>query len=105
MDIKESEGKFQSAIIELAEYSGGKVYHVADSRSIRNGSSKGFPDILYAHRTRGIVFAELKNATRKPTAEQKEWLSVLGDAALARPAECYLWRPENWNDIERRLKG
>ena len=88
----------------MAEYAGWMGYHVENvSGNIRNDTAEGFPDWVYAHPKLGIVFAELKNATRKPTAKQRKWLSVLHDAALVRPAESVLWRPTNWNDIERRI--
>ena len=73
------------------------------TKHLRNSTAVGFPDLVLAHRQRGIVFAEVKNAARAATTEQEEWLSVLGEAALVRPPESYLWRPSNWEQIKRRL--
>ena len=103
---QESESELQQAILQLAEAHNWKAYHVVNvKRNIRNRSSIGFPDIVLAHATRGIIFAELKSKTGKVSADQEEWISVLHNAALVRPAESYLWRSDNWKEIERRIKG
>ena len=75
MHGKESEEEFQQAIITLAEYAGWRGYHVENvTKHLRNSTAVGFPDWVLAHRRKGIIFAELKDATRPPTEEQVEWL-------------------------------
>ena len=102
----EKEGKFQSAIIELAEYSKWRVYHVVNVKgNLRNETAVGFPDLVLANRKEGIVFSELKSNTGRVSTGQEEWISVLNDAAFVRPTETCLWRPKHWDDIRRRLRG
>lgn len=60
--------------------------------------SVGFPDLVMAHRDRGLIFAELKIEKGKTTVAQDYWLS-----SLERHAECYLWRPSDLGFIAERL--
>ena len=84
------EADLQSAVIELARTLGYLVYHTHDSRK----SAPGFPDLVMAHpRSGGLVFAELKTATGRVTAEQDAWLR-----ALAVRGAAFLWRPEHLAD-------
>lgn len=68
-------------------------------------SARGFPDCCMVRvrkdETR-LLFAELKAARGKVSAEQHAWLADLAAAG----AETYLWRPEHWLDgtIEKVLR-
>ena len=98
-----SESALQSAIIQLAELLDWRVYHVANvRRQLRASTSVGFPDLVLLRGTR-LVFAELKSAKGKLTAEQKQWIAALGVAGV----ECYVWRPDDWHsgEVERALKA
>ena len=61
MNINETEDGLQQAVIELAELSGWRVYHVKNVKGqLRNKTSVGFPDLVLAHEHLGVVFAEIK---------------------------------------------
>lgn len=102
----ERERDFQREVINVAKTLGWRVAHFDASvrvvgksrRIVGDTGSAGFPDLVLVRRDR-LVFAELKLDRTKPTAGQEEWL-----ADLARVSETYLWRPQDWNQIEETLK-
>lgn len=47
------------------------------------------------------MVAELKAGTGRLTAEQSKWLDVFRAAGV--PAYC--WRPADWAEVERVLRG
>jgi len=61
----------------------------------------GFPDLVLARADRPVLFAELKSATGRLTADQRAWGDVL-DAAEG--ADYYLWLPRDWPEIEEALE-
>ena len=85
-NIEESE--LQATIRQGALRHGWLYYHTHDSR----GSDSGFPDTVLA-RPGALIFAELKNATRKATQAQLVWLDILGKSVPG--VEAYLWRPRD----------
>lgn len=93
-----SEAAFQDKVIQLAKSAGWMVYHTYDSRR----SEAGFPDLVLAHRDRGLIFAELKSASGKLTPAQQRWQKELGDAirisdvAGDRFIDILVWRPADW---------
>ncbi len=89
-----TEKQFQAQVIELARYCGWLLYHTYDSRR----STPGFPDLVLARDNR-IIFAELKTEKGRISAAQKEWAEKLTKT----PAEYYLWRPSDWESIEKIL--
>jgi hypothetical protein len=48
-----------------------------------------------------LVFAELKSAGRYPTPDQRDWLAALESVERI---ETYLWRPDDMEYIEERLR-
>lgn len=94
--VRLSEKQFQSQVVEFARLHGWLVYHTYDSRR----STPGFPDLVMI-RDIVLLVAELKVGTNTPTAEQHRWLSAYSRAG----ALAYVWRPENWSDIESILGG
>lgn len=95
-----SEGELLANIRGLAAFTNWLIYHTHDSRR----SEPGFPDtVLVSSRQRRVIFAELKDAKRKTTPEQDDWLAALAAAGM----ETAVWRPQQWRDgtIERALKG
>lgn len=93
-----TEAAFQRQIITLARMLGWQEFHTHDSRR----SAEGFPDLVLCHpRLKLVVVAELKVGANQPTAAQVRWLQML--AACGIPA--YRWRPEDWAEIERVLRG
>lgn len=103
--LKISETSFQSAVLELARIYGWRVFHARPSQT-RNGrwitamaGDAGFPDLVLAHPTRGVLFAELKTAIGRVSPQQTEWATVLTAAG----AEYHLWRPRDIQRIKERL--
>lgn len=101
-----TEAEFQHKVIETAMWLGWRVFHprtvhTNDGRHLTAYTGNaGFPDLVLAHKNRGVIFAELKTATGKLTEHQKMWQLDLD----AGGAEHYVWRPDDWPDIEARLK-
>ena len=96
---RQNEASFQKMVIQYAELSGWRVYHVTNvSGRLRATTSPGFPDLVLVRGER-MVFAELKTDRGKTTKAQDEWLSALRQT----PAEVFLWRPRDWDEIERTL--
>ena len=60
----------------------------------------GFPDLVMAHPSRGVIFAELKSQVGRVSPGQRIWLNVLEAAG----AECYVWRPSDFDAIKTRLQ-
>ena len=94
--LKIKEKQFQAGIVILAEYLKWKVFHTYDSR---RSIGAGFPDLVMARHDR-LIFAELKTATGRLSKKQKEWGATLDQTE----AEYYVWRPEDWDEIEKILE-
>lgn len=91
----QSERSFQSQVLQLAKVLGWRAYHTWNSMH----STGGFPDLVLVRRPR-VVFAELKRQDKGPTPDQTAWLEEL----RACDQEAYLWRPSDWNELERILR-
>lgn len=86
------EKHLEQQVRSLATVHGWRLqYHTWNSRH----SPSGFPDLVLVRRER-IVFSELKRLGQEPTEKQEEWLDGLAIAG----AEVYLWRPDDFRDIE-----
>lgn len=99
------EREFQDQVIAMAILYGWKVHHVRPGMTA-NGrwmthvqGHTGFPDLVLAHKTKGIIFAELKADKGRCETDQIDWLRTLDTAG----AECYVWRPADWHFIQTRL--
>ena len=102
-----NEAALQAAVIELARMTGWKVMHQRPAQ-IRPGKwvtpvtgDVGFPDLVLAHPSRGVIFAELKTAIGKVSPEQRLW----HDTLKAGGAEVHVWRPADISTIRQRLQG
>lgn len=104
-----SEEAFQRQVIQFARLHRWRVAHFRRVRVQRaNGSTYyetpaaadgvGFPDLFMVRGDEAIV-AELKVGKNTTTAEQRQWICDLSRAGL--PA--FVWRPENWPQIEETL--
>ena len=94
------EGDFQKPVIELAEWSGWSVYHVANVKGqLRSATGEGFPDLVLARGPR-LLFRELKVGKNKPTAKQLIWGALL----LAAGQDWKVWRPKDWPEIKETLR-
>ena len=96
LDTLVSEKAFMSAVVDLARLTGWLCYHTFDSRR----SEAGFPDLVLARGGR-LVFVELKTEQGRVTDAQSEWLEAL---ALCPGVEVHVWRPGDWDAIERTLR-
>jgi len=104
--LKQSEKDFQAAVVTFAKLCGWRVQHTRTVQ-IRPGvwatpvqGHAGFPDLVLAHPTRGVLFVELKTIGGRLSKDQKDWLIVLSESA----AEVYVWYPSDWPQIEERLQ-
>ena len=102
-----SEAEFQKQVTELAHL---RRWRVASFRRVRvqrksgavywetpvGADGKGWPDLVLCRGIR-LIFAELKIGKNKTTPEQVAWL----DSLAMTGAETYIWRPEDWAEIER----
>lgn len=100
-----TEAQFQHKVLDAARWLGWRCFHprtvqTADGRHLTAYTGEaGFPDLVLAHRNRGLILAELKTARGRLTEAQKLWR----DELLAAGAEYYLWRPDDWECIVNRL--
>ena len=91
----ESEASLLSKVTDTAHLYGWKIYHTWSSKH----SASGFPDLVLAKDGR-LIFAELKRDDKGPDLNQQDWLSELG---RVHAVEVYLWRPRDFDEIERVL--
>ncbi len=102
-----TEKQWQDQVLEVAHMLGWYCHHDHDSRKQDWRADSGFPDLVLAKDGR-IIFAELKTAKGRMTPMQQGWRRHLGGDALIGPpegVEVYLWRPDDWPEVERILKG
>ena len=92
---KLSEAQFQRQVVRYAELMGWRWYHTRRSER----SPRGFPDLVLVRRPR-VVFAELKAQRTPVTDDQRAWIAEL----RACDQEAYIFRPEQWQEIERCLR-
>ncbi len=110
---RQTEADFQNTVIKLAQYLGWRVAHFRGVRvQRRNGTvyyqtpvqadGAGWPDLFLAHPGKNlIIVAEIKSEKGRLSPEQKVWLDIFSSAGV--PA--YVWRPSDWEEIERILGG
>jgi hypothetical protein len=110
-----TEAAFQDTVVELAKYHGWRIAHFRPARTEKGWRTPmtgdpGFPDLVMVRRGR-LVFAEMKRQSGRTTAEQGAWLSDLafvghrgaGIAEYPVVVEVFVWRPSDWDEIERVL--
>lgn len=111
MGIKrETEKSFQSSVIDLAKLHGWRVAHFRKVPVARGGKVQwitpvaadgaGFPDLVCA-RNGDVLFFELKVGENVCTESQTAWLNAINGPVFNRAC---VYRPEDWDAIERRLK-
>ena len=94
------ERDFQRSVVQLAEFFGWKVYHVADVKGrLRARSSVGYPDLTLL-RDGTMIVAECKRDGLHPTDRQQQWLEAF---ALVPGVRAFCWRPADWPEIEALL--
>lgn len=95
MNVAITEKQLESQVKDLAKMFNWMYYHTW--RSIH--SPAGFPDCVMIRDDR-IVVAELKSERGKVTPQQEGWLKAFKATGMA---ECYLWRPSDFDEIVRIL--
>jgi hypothetical protein len=90
-----SEAQWQRRITDYCDLLHLRWHHETDSRR----SKSGFPDLWIVGNR--LVVAELKGSKTRITSEQRDWLVALERAGV----ECYLWRPEDWPEVQQVLKS
>jgi len=104
-----TEKQFTHTVIEYAEYMGWLVYHVLDTQHYAKRTSKGFPDLVMV-KDGTLVFAELKSEKGRLTEHQKIWGVALEEVAeetykaFWEHVVYFVWRPSDWDEIEKVLK-
>jgi hypothetical protein len=94
MEVKEAD--FQKIVIKLAKHYGWLVHHPLPSMNRRGIwathelGDHGFPDLVLAHPSGRVIFAELKSDKGKVSPLQSRWLSVLEQGATV-----WVWRPSD----------
>ena len=94
----------QDKVIQLARMNGFRVQH---SRPVQQANGRwltaiqgdvGFPDLVLAHRERGVLFIELKSDTGKLTPGQVSW-----QQNLAPHCEWWLVKDDDLPRLAKRL--
>jgi hypothetical protein len=101
------ESHFQSQVIMLAKLHGWLVMHTR-AVEIRPGVWKtpltghpGFPDLVLAHQSRGVIFAELKSDIGRLSEYSQE--SLVRQSLDIAGVENHVWRPKDLDAISKRL--
>lgn len=101
-----SEKQLQAAIVEIAKWEGWLVFHALPVQTFQGrwitaqSGDTGFPDLVLAHRDRGVIFAELKSTIGRISDHQMKWIETLKAAG----AEVYVWRPRDIAEARQVLR-
>jgi hypothetical protein len=106
VEVKEAE--FQKIVINMAKMHGWLVHHPLPSMNKRGIwathelGDHGFPDLVLAHPSGRVIFAELKSDKGKISPLQSRWITTLQQGAVV-----WVWRPAdiNWIAQYLSLKG
>ncbi len=106
--IAVNESDFQKIVINLAKMHGWLVHHPLPSMNKRGIwathelGDHGFPDLVLAHPSGRVIFAELKSDKGKISPLQSRWITTLQQGAVV-----WVWRPDdiNWISQYLSLKG
>ena len=97
--------EYQGQIVEFATLMGWQHLHVR--RTIGKGNKwvtgtniKGWPDLMLMRAPDELIAAEVKIPPDDLSPDQE---TVLGWLRTMTKFEVYVWRPDDWDDIHRRL--
>ena len=106
-----TEAEFQKMVLALAKLHGWKSAHFRPGMNARGkwqtavaGDGVGFVDLVLVKErgdNRRILYAELKTDTGRIRPEQREWIEAINAAG----GTAVVWRPRDWDQIERELAG
>lgn len=91
-----NETAFTNAVIELATMAGWRVHHDRMKQNVQGHA--GFPDLCMAKGGR-VIFAELKMPGKPLEPDQDLWYRALAQG----DGDWYIWQPQNWDFIVRKL--
>jgi hypothetical protein len=100
-----TEAQLQATVIAVAQSYGWLVHHVLPSMNKQGVwathelGDHGFPDLVLAHPSGRVIFAELKSEKGKLSPLQFRWLNALNKSTGA-----YLWRPSDLPLITKLLE-
>lgn len=98
-----SERLFLDKVKQIARMNDWLIHHPTPYQvrpGVWRSDDKGVPDLfLVSRRNGGIVHAELKTMRGRLSEEQEEWAASI----VRNGGEFHLWRPDNLEDIARRL--
>ena len=108
----QTEQDFMHAVIDFAHINGWMVHHVLDQRHYAKRVGPGFPDLVLCRPWRSpqeasgptLIFAELKAEDGSVRPDQVRWLERLKAATSIGTARVCVWRPSDWDEIQRTLK-
>ena len=92
-----AEKHFERQVIDLCKLYRWRYYHTRRS----DKSVPGFPDLVIVKPPQ-LFFVELKKDTEEPSPEQRDWLS---DLIRCPGVRTEVWRPNNYHEITRLLRG
>lgn len=106
---KLTEARFQKQVVDLARLLHWRVWHdnatntprrCSNCGQVRHGprNAAGLPDLILVRQPR-LIWAELKTDSGDVSPEQWSWLEDLA----ASGQECYIWRPSQFEQIQRIL--
>lgn len=104
MSVGISEKEFIKQVIQFAKLMRWRTAHFRPAMNRRGvwetpvqGDGKGFLDLMLV-RDRPVA-VELKVGKNKTTPEQDDWIEAWKKAGV----ECYVWRPDDWDEIQKVL--
>lgn len=104
-----TEARFMAQVVELAKLNHWEVWHDAATNAPRRcyscgarargpRNAAGLPDLLLVRGTQ-LIWAELKAQDGATSPEQRQWIAAL----RATGQTVFVWRPQDWPEIERTL--
>lgn len=108
---KQSERDWQATVLQYAALRGWRAFHDNATNAPRRCSgcgairhlprnAPGWPDLVLVRRP-DVLFVELKSDAGKVDHDQQRWI----DDLRACGQRVYVWRPRDWDDVQRVLDG
>lgn len=109
--FRQSERDWQAKVLQYAALRGWRAFHDNATNAPRRCSgcgairhlprnAPGWPDLVLVRRP-DVLFVELKSDAGKVDDDQQRWL----DDLMACGQRVYVWRPRDWDDVQRVLDG
>lgn len=99
-----TERQWQRVVTDYATFKQWRWVHYKPARTpdgkylTRLDGAAGFPDLCLV-RGKRLLFVELKGEKGRLSEGQDDWLAALEETGV----ECYVWKPADWDDVERVL--